>query len=207
MLSTLSEIHSGPNFYRNQIQSFIAEGEEILQEARAQLACIPTYPRRRSPAGEAVICAMNLVQINTASTERLLQELRAVSSFKSAEKLLVELREHRARMPRYVERALEVGETLLAEVAAEPVKLVVVPEPKPKASSIAEELKNVKTLDDLVKFMGPEGPSTVGSVCALPGCGLVPRENSIYCCDGHRVNMARLKAKAREAEAKAKKKR
>lgn len=181
------------SFYTDITKSLIQEGEVIFREAKAQRARIPVYELQRTPAGDSMRWAMNLVDIDLACTERLLQEMKAAKVLGVVEKLMAEMRKNRLRMPRDVDNALSVFKTLKASKVE---------------SLIAKKLSEVKTLDELVEFAKPEGTTAfAGSIglpiCALPGCTKTPRENSVYCNDKHRVDMARLKAKQRAQASKA----
>lgn len=162
-------VRSLSSFYSDLAKSFIDEGEAILVSAKAERARIPIYEARRTPVGDSMRWAMNLVDIDLACIERLLSEMKTAKHLGVIEKLLEEMRKEQLRMPRDVDNALGVLKTLKAEK----VPAVVV-----------------------------TATSTEG-VCALPGCFKTPRENSIYCDDRHRVDMARLKAKQRAQASKA----
>lgn len=223
MLSTSFTPRPMSSFYTDLVKGFIIEGEAIVRAVQAERAKVPDFKRRKSPAGEALRWAMNLVDIDVACVERLLQEIKDARSFNTAEKLIEELRKSRLRMPRDVANAMDAVRIFKAERWAEPAEQIeakpmttvsqpvlptpapaskrrLVPTPPPTPAPTAVPVKPSKARARAAahaRAMAAARAKAKVQVCSFPGCTLKPREGSVYCTDRHRVDMARHNAKLR----------
>jgi len=172
---------------RQQLATAKAEGEAILAEALKQRARVPAVKARRTPGGEAFRCAMNLVTIDIASIERLLEELRRTSVLISAKPLLEGMRKRASSLPKYIDRALTAAEVMATEPEPEPIQFRAVP-----VVVIPEEEKAEP------EFAGHMGLPK----CAYHACNLPANPGRMYCGDAHRIKVAHENARARKKAAK-----